>query len=65
MGYKGVVGTAADKVKVWVPRNILSTAILRSQTLVSRANTLKRMDGRDSVGVGGEMAKSKGMATNA
>jgi len=60
MGYEGVVGTTADKVKVWVPRNILPTAILRSQTLVPQASTLKHKDGRDSVGVSREMAKSKG-----
>lgn len=36
MGYADVVGTEADEVKVWVPRNILPAAILKSSTLVSR-----------------------------
>jgi len=60
MGYRGIVGTAADKVKVWVPRNVLPTAILRSQTLVSRASTLKRKGGRGNGGIGKETAKRKG-----
>jgi len=60
MGYRDIVGTAADKVKVWVPRNVLPMAILRSQTLVSRASTLKRKVGRGNGGIGKETAKSKG-----
>jgi len=50
MGYTGVVGTAADEVKVWVPRNILPAAILKSPTLVSKASTSKRKRSGDNDG---------------
>ena len=50
MGYTGVVGTAADKVKVWVPTNILPAAILKSPILVSKASTSKRKCSSDNDG---------------
>ena len=51
MGYKGVVGTVADKVKVWVPRGTaLPTAISRSQTLTSQGSSSKRKGGNGKGG---------------
>jgi hypothetical protein len=59
MGYMGVVGTAADEVKVWVPKNVLPLEILRSPTLVSRATTLKHKGSSDNCGDGEAMVTSK------
>jgi ribosomal protein S28E/S33 len=47
MGYTGVVGTAADEVKVWVPKNVLPLEILRSPTLLSQVTTLKHKGSSD------------------
>jgi len=35
MGYTRVVGTAADEVNVWIPKNVLLLEILRSPALAS------------------------------
>ena len=63
MGYTGVVGTAADKVKVWVPTNILLAAILKSPMLVSKASTSKRKRSSDNDG-GASTSKCKCSGNN-
>ena len=63
MGYMGVVGTAADKVKVWVPRNILPATILKSPTLVSKARMSKCKRRSDNDG-GASMSKRKRSSDN-
>jgi len=63
MGYTGVVGTEADEVKVWVPRNILPAAILKSPTLVSKASTSKRKRSGDDDG-GASTSKCKHSGNN-
>ena len=58
MGYMGIAGTAADEVKVWIPRNVLPTAILRSPTLISGGSTSKRKHGSNKHGDGEETLTS-------
>jgi hypothetical protein len=63
MGYTGVVGTAADEIKIWVPRNFLPAAILESPTLVSRASMSKRKRSSDNDG-GASTSKRKRCGNN-
>lgn len=40
MSYEGLVGTAANGVKAWVPRNVLPAGILRNLILMSLIKTV-------------------------
>jgi hypothetical protein len=45
MGYEGLVGTAADRVKVWVPRSVIPKGIFRNRLFIPQAGSSKAKDG--------------------
>ena len=49
MVYEWLVGTAADRVKVWVPRSVMPKGIFRNRLFIPQAGSskAKRGDGKD------------------
>ena len=45
MGYEGLVGTTADRVKVWVPRSVMPKGIFINRPFIPQAGSSKAKDG--------------------
>jgi len=45
MGYEGLIGTAADRVKVWIPRSVMPKGIFRNRPFISETGPSKAKGG--------------------